>query len=148
MDLVRLGASLLAGAVAFVVVFVGLAAALDPYVWPSALVALPIALALGVATVVLADVGLRYRAARAAPDATADGIDRARARFLGALAGTAAFLVVGTLAAVVAGTVLTFSSLVAVLFVGFPAGLFAAVLVALTALVRRGRRDDGSRPTV
>lgn len=143
MNLVRLGASLLAGAVAGLAVLVGLTAALDPYVWPSALVAFPVALALGIATVVLTGAGLGYRAAGEADAATRR---RARTRFLGALAGTAAFLVAGALAALLSGAVLAFPVLTAVLFVGFPVGLLAGLAAGLVTVSVRGRRDDGSRP--
>lgn len=146
MNLARLGGSLLAGAVAFLVVFVGLTAALDPYVWPSALVSLPIAVVLGAGAAVLTGAGLADRAARAADGTDAPDAERARTRFVAVLAGLAAFLVVGALAAALAGTIMMLSYLAAVLFVGFPVGLLAAVLAGLVTVSHRSRRTDGSRP--
>lgn len=148
MNLRRVGGSLLAGALAFLVVFVGLTAALDPYVWPSALVSLPIAVVLGGLTAVLTSATLAYRAARAAdgagthrPDA-----DRARTRMFAVLAAVVAFLVAGVIAAALAGTVLTFSYLAAVLFVGFPVGLLAAVLAGVATVFRRSRGAGETPP--
>jgi len=148
MNLARLGGSLLAGAAAFLVVFVGLTAALDPYVWPSALVSLPIAVVLGGGTAVLTAAGLASRAARTAAASGTDGpdVDRARTRFVAVLVGLGAFLVAGTLAAALAGTVLTVSYLAAVLFVGFPVGLLAAVLAGVATVSRRSRGAEGTPP--
>lgn len=144
MNLRRLGGSLLVGAVAFLGVFVGLTAALDPYVWPSALVGLPVAVVCGGAAAVLTSAGLAYRAARAADGSGGPDADRARTRLLGVLVGLGAFLVAGVFAAALAGTVLMFSYLAAVLFVGFPVGLLVAVVAGSTVVSRRSRGADGT----
>jgi tetrahydromethanopterin S-methyltransferase subunit C len=53
--LVGLFVSLLGGIVTFVAVALGVTAALDPYIWPSALVGLPVGAVAGVSVAVLAN---------------------------------------------------------------------------------------------
>ncbi|WP_246985546.1 hypothetical protein [Halorientalis marina] len=143
----RLGGSVLAGTLVFLVAAIGLTALLDPYVWPSALVALPIAVAAGVITVALTHAILTDRAARAG-NSSIDGPDpvRARARLVGVVVGSVAFVVAGSAAAVVVSVGLGFSVLVALLFVALPVGLFAGVVAGLAAVTIRSGRENGSRP--
>ena len=126
--------SLVVGGIAFVVVGVGVAEGLAPYVWPSAMLGLPAGLAAGVATVAMAYLGLTYRTERAE---TGRASTRTVAWFWATAAATLAFVLAGGAAMFVlsAGAV---GLATAMLFGGLPVG-FVAALVAGYVVDRRVR---------
>lgn len=114
--LANAGASLLAGAVAALLVGVGVTEALAPHVWPSLLLGLPAGLAAGVGTVPLAYLGLTAWTER---------------RDTGSVSARTGRRLRTTLVALAAGVVTT--AFVVIAAAAGPVGLATATLVALVA---------------
>lgn len=134
--------SLLAGALAFVVIGVGVTEALDPYVWPSAMLGLPAGIVAGMIVLPLTYLGLTYWSEQRE---TGQASARTRRR-LSTLAGaTIGFVVGGGLAmAVISTQAVGLAS--AMLFAGFPVGLLSAIVGGYLAFRQSAvdRRPPGS----
>lgn len=135
----KIVASLFAGVLGFLLVGVGVTEALDPYVWPSAMLGLPAGLTAGVATVLLSYPALTYR-----EEIAADGepSERTVRRLRATVAGIVGFVVGGGLATVVLWTQVV-GLATAILAGGLPVGLLGAALAAYLGY-RRGRANRGS----
>jgi len=134
--------SFLAGILVFAVVGVGVTEALAQYVWPSAMLGLPAGLVAGTVSVPLTYLGLSYREERRETGA-ASAVTRRRLRTLGG--ATAGFVLgwgISTTAFMTQGVGLA----TAMILVGFPVGVFAAVTVGYLAFRRSpvDRRPPGS----
>lgn len=132
----RLLVSLSVGIVALVAVGVAVTAALNPYVWPSAMLGIPAGVAAGVATGVLLYAGLtvrdeRRRTGRLSPET--------KTFALACVGSVAGFVGGGALVSLVAFTGLGMGLASALLFVGTPLALIGAVLGALAGSLY-GRR--------
>lgn len=137
-------ASLVAGVFAFVVVGVGVTAALDPYVWPSAILGLPAGIAAGLVVFPFTFLGLTYWSEQR-EEGQASPTTRRR---LWTLAwATAGFVVGAGLGMAVISTQAVGLS-AALLFAGFPFGVLTAVIVGYLAFRRKtvDRRPPGSAP--
>jgi hypothetical protein len=130
--------SLLAGVLAFAVVGVGVTAALDPYVWPSALLGLPAGLVAGTVALPLTYLGLTYWSEQRE---TGQASAKTRRRLRTLVGATVGFLVVGGLAMAVVWT-MAVGLATAMVFVGVPAGLLGAAVAGYLAF-RRSPVDRG-----
>jgi len=86
-SLARLVVSLFVGALGGLFVAVAVTAVLDPYLWPSAIVGLPVAVLVGVALVALSHAGLTLQAERRAGGVTAQTRRRSWATLAAVLGG-------------------------------------------------------------
>ncbi|MFC7131709.1 MULTISPECIES: hypothetical protein [Salinibaculum] len=130
-------AALLAGFVGFALVGIAVTEALDPYIWPSAMLGLPVGLLAGVATAALAYLGLTALDERAS---TGSVSERTRRRTLATVAAVLGFAGGGGLAvAVLASQQVGVAT--AILSGGLPVGLVTAA-VAAYAVGRRNRRHE------
>lgn len=118
--------SLLAGIAAFGLGTVTVTAALDPYVWPSLLVGLPVGVVLGVSTLLVTSVGVAYRDERR--DAGTVSV-RTRRRLWATLTAVVVGIVVG--GAAVAALATQAIGLALALVVGLAVGVVAGVVAAL-----------------
>lgn len=134
--------SLVAGVVAAVAVGVGVTALLAPYVWPSALVGLPVGLVAGVATVALAWLGVAYRAERAETGHASATTVR---RLWTTLAAVVGFVLGGALAVAVLATQAV-GLATALLTGGLPVGLVSAAVAAVLVSRRIRTRERPGRP--
>lgn len=129
--------SLLAGVVAFSLGTVVVTEALDPYVWPSLLVGLPVGVGLGLSTVLVAYVSIGYLQERRD---TGSVSAQTRRRLWTIIAAVVAAIVVG---GATAGLLATQAVGVATaLFAGIPVGTVAAVLAAAVVWYV-GREESG-----
>lgn len=126
------------GVVAFFVATIAVTEALDPYVWPSVMLGLPIGVVLGLSTVALTYVGLQYRRERRAMGAVST---QTRRLLQATLAAVAAGVVVG--GATVGGLATAALGLALALLVGLAVGLAAAAVA--TVLVWLLGRTGGER---
>lgn len=136
--LAKVAIALLAGVSALLVVGGGVAAALEPYVWPSVLVGLPVGTTAGVVALVLVYLGLSFRTEQAVGEVSRDTAIRLRA----AVAAAVAMAVAGVLAA---GSFFLVDRTwgIRLLVAGPP---IAAVLVGFLAARRLRRRGEPERP--
>lgn len=135
-------ASLLAGVLAFVVVGVGVTEALDPYIWPSAMLGLPAGIIAGMVALPLTYLGLTYWGEERE---TGQASAKTRRRLWTLVGATAGFIIGGGLAmAVISMQAVGLAS--AILFAGFPVGLLSAIVVGYLAFRRSAveRRPPGS----
>lgn len=116
--------SLIVGLLGFVAVGVAVTELLDPYIWPSLMLGLPIGLLVGVAFIPLTYLGVTYweerRTTGSASQETVRRLWTGVAAFLGFLVGGG--LAVAILSAQAMG-------LASALLAGFPAGIVSGVLV-------------------
>ena len=129
-------AALLAGIFGFVLVTVAVTEALDPYVWPSVMLGLPVGLVAGVATTELAYLGLTAWSERARTGSVSPAT---RTRFRTAVAAVAGFTAGGGLAFAVLAQQIGIAT--AMMWVGLPVGLVTAA-VAAYAVTHRSRRHE------
>lgn len=137
MQLRRAVGSLLAGVVAFGLGTVGVTEALDPYVWPSLMLGLPVGLVLGVSTTLVAYAGSTYRAERRE---TGSVSLRTRRWWWATLAAVGAGVVGGGLAVGVLATQAV--GLALALLVGLGVALLAAAVGAVLAWYVGGARGE------
>jgi hypothetical protein len=127
-------ASLFVGILGFLVVGVGVTELLDPYVWPSLMLGLPVGLVVGIAFIPLTYLGLTYwEEGRATGTASRNTVRRFRttaAAFVGFVAGGGIAVALSTQAVGLAS---------AILLAGFPAGIVSGGLAAYLVF-RRGRK--------
>ena len=142
--LIKSAVSLLAGLLAAAVVGVGVTEVLTPHIWPAAMVGLPVGLVAGAVAVPLAYLGLTYRSERQSLG-RASATTRRRLRTL--LGATAGFVLGGAVGMSVLWTQAV-GLAAAMLFVGLPAGLFAAAVAGYLAFRRSpvDRQRPGSSP--
>lgn len=132
--------SLLVGVLGFLAVGIGVTEALDPYVWPSAMLGLPAGLTAGIALVPLTYLGLTYREEIAA---TGQASERTARRFWTTVAAIGGFAAGGGLAMAVLWTQAV-GLATAMIFGGLPVGIVTAALAAY--LVSRRVRADPAAP--
>jgi len=134
--------SLLAGALAFLVVGVGVTEALASYVWPSAILGLPAGLVAGAVAIPFTYLGLTYWSERRE---TGRASIQTRRRLRTLVGATGGFVLGGGLAMVVVSTQAV-GLVTAMFLVGFPAGLLAAVVGGYLAFRRSpvDRQPPGS----
>jgi hypothetical protein len=135
-------ASLLAGGLAFVVIGVGVTEALDPYIWPSAMLGLPAGIVAGMVVLPLTYLGLTYWGEQRE---TGQASAKTRRR-LWTLAGATAGFVVGGGLAMAVGSMQAIGLASAILLVGFPVGVFSALVGGYLAYRQSAveRRPPGS----
>lgn len=134
-------ASLFVGILGFLVVGVGVTELLDPYVWPSLMLGLPVGFVVGIALIPLTYLGITYWEERRATGTASRNTVR---RFWTTTAAFVGFVAGGGIAVVVLSTqAIGLAS--AILFAGFPAGLVSGALAAY--LVFRRDRVRRSPPT-
>jgi len=129
--------SLLGGAFVGLIVTVALAVLLAPYLWPAPLVALPIAVVVGVWTVGPTYVWLTYRAERRETGTVTERTSRRLRGVAGALAG---LLLVGGLAG--AFTYVSAGGLAEATFTGVPVGVVGALVAGYLATRTDGGTGD------
>jgi hypothetical protein len=132
-------ASLFVGVLGFVVVGVGVTELLDPYVWPSLMLGLPLGLVAGIALIPLTYLGVTYWEEQRA---TGTASLKTMRRFWTTTAALLGFVAGGGLAVVVLSTqAMGLAS--AILLGGLPIGIVSGVLIAFLVY----RRDwDGRSP--
>lgn len=140
MDSRRFLVSLFGGLVAALAVGVGVTAALDPYLWPSALVGLPAGVVAGVTALPLTYFGLAYLAERRRGRVSTS----TAARLWATVAAVGAFVGAGGLAVALLWTLAV--GLATALLLGGVVGVVAAAVAAL-AVSRRVRRRPPSPGT-
>lgn len=130
--------ALLAGLLGFVAGTLVVTASLDPYIWPSLIVGLPVGLVVGATLLVATLSGLRYRERRATDELTPGVVAMVRAGIVG-VAACVVVVPVGVVA-VVTG----FGQLgIALLVAGLPAAVLLAGTVAYLTTDRTGRSGRG-----
>ncbi|MGM0388240.1 MAG: hypothetical protein ACQEP0_06935 [Natrinema limicola] len=139
----RLG-SLLAGVFGFLAVGIGVTAALEPYIWPSAILGLPAGIIAGVALVPLTYLGLSYWEERTTTGTASPETSR---RFWATVAAILGFLGGGGLAMIVL-SMQAIGLAAAMLFGGVPVGIGSAVLAAYFASHRNWGRHSKSESVV
>lgn len=133
-------ASLFVGVLGFVVVGVGVTKLLDPYVWPSLMLGLPLGLVAGIALIPLTYLGVTYWEEQRATGTVSLKTVR---RFWTTTATLLGFVAGGGLAVVVLSTqAMGLAS--AILLGGLPIGIVSGVLVAF--LVYRRDWEGRSSP--
>jgi hypothetical protein len=135
MQLRRAVGSLVAGVVAFGLGTVGVTEALDPYVWPSLMLGLPVGVVLGVSTALVVYAGSTYRTERRETGAVSL---RTRRWWWATLAAVGAGVVGGGLAVGVLATQAV--GLAFALLVGLGVALLAATVGAVLAWYVGGER--------
>lgn len=133
-------ASLLVGILGFLVVVIGVTELLDPYVWPSLMLGLPVGLVTGIVLVPLTYLSLTYWEERRA---TGTASQKTVRQFWTTVAAFFGFVAGGGLAVVVLSTqAIGLAS--AILLAGFPVGIVSGALAAY--LVFRRDWDRRSPP--
>ena len=133
-------ASLFVGVLGFIMVGVGVTELLDPYVWPSLMLGLPVGLVVGIALIPLTYLGITYWDERRA---TGTGSQNTVRRFWTTTAALVGFVTGGGVAVAVLSTqAMGLAS--AILLAGFPAGIVSGALAAY--LVFRRDWERGSPP--
>lgn len=129
-------ASLVVGVLGFLVVGIGVTELLDPYVWPSLMLGLPVGLVVGIALIPLTYLSLTYREERRATGTASENTVR---RFWTTTAALFGFVTGGGLAVVVLSTqAMGLAS--AILLAGFPVGIVSGVLAAYLVFRRDWER--------
>lgn len=117
--------SLLVGLLGFVAVGIAVTELLDPYIWPSLMLGVPIGLVVGIAFIPLTYLGITYWDERRTTGAASQKTVRRLWTGMAALLG---FLIGGGLAvAILSAQGMGLAS--AILLAGFPAGIVSGVLV-------------------
>ena len=129
--------SLLGGALVGLLVTVALTVLLAPYLWPAPLVALPIAVVVGVWTVGATYVWITARAERRETGTVTARTSRRLRGVAGALAG---LLIIGGLAG--AFTYVSAGGIAAATFTGVPVGVLGALVAGYLAIRTGGETGD------
>ncbi len=129
-------ASLLVGVLGFVVAGIGVTELLDPYVWPSAMLGVPVGVVVGTALLALTYLGVTWWAER---QATGTASRKTVRRFWTTVAGFVGFVAGGGIAvAVLASQATGLAS--AILLAGFPVGILTGALAASLVFRRNWER--------
>ena len=139
----RLG-SLLVGVLGFLAVGIGVTVALDPYIWPSAMLGLPAGIIAGAALLPLTYIGLTYWEERTTTGTASPETSR---RLWATVAALLGFLGGGGLAMIVLSTQ-AIGLAAAMLFGGVPFGIVSAVLAAYFVFHRNWERRSKSESIV
>jgi hypothetical protein len=141
--IVRIVAALVVGVVGFLAVGLAVSVVLDPYVWPSLFVGLPVGFASGVAAAVLSYAGLTYLSER---DSEGTISPATAERLWAAIAAVGGFLL-ASIVTVVAATVLALPVATTMLTIWLPLSLVGAAVAAFVGM-RAARQRRERRPSV
>ena len=134
----KLFVSLFVGLLGFVAVGVAVTELLDPYIWPSLMLGLPIGLVAGIAFIPLAYLGITYWEERQTTGTASEETVRRLWTTVAALFG---FLAGGGVAvAILASQAMGLAS--AILLAGFPVGIVSGALVGYLVYRRDWTRQD------
>lgn len=136
--------SLLVGVLGFLAVGIGVTEALDPYVWPSAMLGLPAGIVAGAAVLPLTYLGLTYWEERTATGTASPETSR---RLWATVAAILGFLGGGGLAMIVLSTQ-AMGLVTAILFGGVPVGIVSAVLAAYFVFHRNWEHRSKSESVI